>query len=142
MARPFLVSRPALRGTSPGAALSSSAALCVAAYGAVCALNGCDNRDADWILAARDAEWFSGARTGTSDQAACVLCRPDEICNVALLAEDFSLDSLRRVPFPAGYKLLVINSCTRRSLSGAEQIAYTKNRFAYSMGGTAGLTLI
>jgi len=117
----------------PGAALSSSAALCVAAYGAICAMNGRDLSPASWILASRDAEWFSGARTGTSDQAASILCRPDEISNVALLAEDFSLDTLRRVSFPRGLRLLVVNSCTRRSLSGAEQVAYTKNRFAYSM---------
>lgn len=117
----------------PGAALSSSAALCVAAYGAVCAQNGRQPDPAAWILAARDAEWYTGARTGTSDQAASVLCSPGEICNVALLAEDFSLDGLRRVPFPAGYTLLVINSFTRRSLSGAQKTAYTKNRFAYSM---------
>lgn len=117
----------------PGAALSSSAALCVAATGAIAALNGRALTEAEWILAARDAEWFTGARTGTSDQAASVLCRPGEVCNVALLAEDFSLESLRRVPFPSELRLVVINSHTRRSLSGAEQIAYSTNRFAYSM---------
>lgn len=117
----------------PGAALSSSAALCVASYGAICSMNGRDLSPASWILAARDAEWFSGARTGTSDQAASILCRPNEICNVALFAEDFSLDTLQRESFPEGLRLLVINSCTRRSLSGPEQVAYTKNRFAYSM---------
>lgn len=121
----------------PGAALSSSAALCVAFYGAVQAMNGRDLSPASWILAARDAEWFSGARTGTSDQAASILCRPREICSVALLAEDFSLETLRRVPFPDDLRLLVINSCTRRSLSGAEQLAYTRNRFAYSMAMAA-----
>lgn len=117
----------------PGAALSSSAALCVAAYGAICAMNGRELTPEAWILAARDAEWFTGARTGTSDQAASVLCGPGEICNVSLLAEDFSLDGLRRVRFPGGHKLLVINSHTRRSLSGAQKVAYTRNRFAYSM---------
>jgi galactokinase len=118
---------------SPGASLSSSAALCVAAYGAVCAQNGRTLDPAAWILAARDAEWYTGARTGTSDQAASILCRANAICNVTLLAEDFSLDGIRHVPFPSGHTLLVINSHTRRSLSGAQKIAYTKNRFAYSM---------
>ena len=131
---PLMGLRAVVAGNIPqGAALSSSAALCVAAYGAICAQNGLTPSPEDWILAARDAEWHTGARTGTSDQAASVLCRPGEICNVALLAEDFSIAGARCTAFPAGHTLLVINSHTRRSLSGAEKVAYTKNRFAYSM---------
>ena len=133
-AQPLFGLRACVAGNVPtGAALSSSAALCVAAYGAYTAQNGITPSPAEWILAARDAEWFTGARTGTSDQAASVLCRPGEVCNIALLAEDFNLDTLRRVPLPKDARLLVINSCTRRSLSGAEQVAYSRNRFAYSI---------
>jgi len=116
-----------------GAALSSSAALCVAAFAVYSRANALPLTPESWICAARDAEWYTGARTGTSDQAASILARPGEIAHVALLAEDFSLDTLQYVPFPSDYVLIVANSCTRRSLSGAQRLAYTRNRFSYSV---------
>ncbi|MCC6142989.1 MAG: hypothetical protein IT368_04180, partial [Candidatus Hydrogenedentes bacterium] len=116
-----------------GAALSSSAALCTALVQALLGLQGRGWPAERLILAARDAEWYTGSRCGTSDQAAIVLGGCNEVVNVALLAEDFSLAGLRRDPFPEDWALLVVNSYTRRSISGAERLAYTRNRFAYTL---------
>jgi len=117
-----------------GAALSSSSALCLAVYLAASACAGNTPDDARRILATRDAEWFAGARTGTSDPAAMVLGRAGQLVNVSLLAERFSLDTVRRTPFPSDdLAVLVADSRTSRSLSGANLVAYTRNRFAYSV---------
>jgi galactokinase len=84
------------------------------------------------ILAARQSEWHAGARTGVSDQTPMVLARRGAMLNGALLAEDLDLSGIRHVSFPAALRVLVIDSRTQRSLSGGDQVAYTKNRFAYS----------
>ena len=116
-----------------GTALSSSHALCLATLTAMLAHNGKALGADDTILAVRDAEWYTGARSGTSDQAAMVLGRRGELVNVALLAEDFSTASAQRLAFPGELRVLVVNSFTERSLSGAQLVTYTQNRFAYSM---------
>ncbi len=117
-----------------GAALSSSSALCLSVYLAACGLVGHAPSETEQILACRDAEWFAGARTGTSDPAAMVLGRPGQLVNVSLLAEKFSLDTVRRLDFPSEHlAVLIVNSRTTRSLSGAQLVDYISNRFAYSV---------
>ncbi|HNR33591.1 MAG TPA: galactokinase family protein [Candidatus Hydrogenedentes bacterium] len=116
-----------------GASLSSSAALCVAVCSAVLALNGKELAPLELILAARDAEWYTGSRCGLSDQAAIILGGQGELVNLALFAPDLNLASLRRMAFPETLRILVVNSYTERSLSGAALVAYTRNRFAYSL---------
>ncbi len=116
-----------------GAALSSSHVLCTAVLLAALGWNGASFRKDELILAVRDAEWFTGARTGTSDQGAMILGRRGALVNVALLAEDFDISGARYLDLPDSLRVLVINSYTERSLSGAQLAAYTRNRFAYSM---------
>lgn len=116
-----------------GAALSSSHALCLAALQGTLRMHGGDLDPAQLILAVRDAEWYTGARTGVSDQGAMILGRRGMMINAALFAEDLDLTEMRRIPFPDALRVLVINSHTQRSLSGAQLAAYTGNRFAYSM---------
>jgi len=48
----------------------------------------------------------------------------------------FSLADARYIPFPKPLDLLVVNSHTRRVLSGAQRVEYARNRFAYSMALT------
>lgn len=129
---------PGLRGVigsdlPQGAALSSSHALCAATLWAALSWNNISLSPEELILAIRDAEWYTGARTGTSDQAAMVLGKPNTLVNVALLAEDLDSSGARYLSFPDDLALIVINSFTQRSLSGAQLAAYTCNRFAYSM---------
>lgn len=116
-----------------GAALSSSHALCIVTLSALLARNGTTLKTDTLILAVRDAEWYTGARSGTSDQSAEILGERNTLVNVALLAEDFDSSGARRLAFPDELSVLVINSHTQRSLSGADLAAYTRNRFAYSM---------
>ena len=116
-----------------GAALSSSHALCLAVLLGVLHTHGGDMDETQRILAVRDAEWYTGARTGVSDQGAMVLGRRGMLVNAALFAEDLDLSGVRRILFPDTLRVLVINSHTSRNLSGAQLSAYTGNRFAYSM---------
>ncbi len=116
-----------------GAALSSSAALCIALLHAWFGWNGIHLHNDALILAAQDAEWYTGSRCGTCDQAAIVLGRPGAIIHASLYPKDFSTAGARAIALPENIRVLVINSFTRRSISGAEKIAYTLNRFAYSM---------
>lgn len=116
-----------------GAALSSSHALCVVTLLSSLAVNARRLSAEELILAVRDAEWYTGARTGTSDPAAEILGGHNELVNVSMLAEDFSIADARRFTFPEALRILVINSYTQRNLSGAQLSAYTCNRFAYSM---------
>lgn len=116
-----------------GAALSSSAALCVSVLLAMHALNGLPARPEALIRAEQDAEWFAGARVGMSDQGAMILGQRGRLLNAALFAEDFSLNDAGHHDWPEGWEVLVVNSHTRRALSGAQLVDYTRNRFAYSM---------
>jgi galactokinase len=116
-----------------GAALSSSAALCLALTQATLSINGLALERDKLITAARDAEWFTGSRCGLSDQAAIVLGNRGEFANIAIYPPKLETASARRVAFPETLRILVINSHTERSLSGAAQVDYTRNRFAYSL---------
>ena len=71
-----------------------------------------------------------------SDQTAILLGKPEHLLNIAIFAQDFCLDSARYIAFPDALDVLVVNSHTRRTLSGAQQLEYSRNRFAYSMALT------
>jgi galactokinase len=116
-----------------GAALSSSAALCVAFTLALAAENGIELTARETILTARDGEWFAGTRCGTSDQAAMVMGKPGAILNVALHGEAEPISPPRFVELPDHVRVVIIDSMTERALSGRERVTYTRNRFAYSM---------
>lgn len=116
-----------------GASLSSSAALCVAVMQALMGMMHGNMDEAQLVLAARDAEWFAGARTGTSDQTASVVGQRERMVHGALLAEDFTVRGLKFYPTPAEITWIVAHSHTKRELSGTHRAAYNQNRFAYSM---------
>jgi len=116
-----------------GAALSSSAALCVALCCASAALNGVALEQGELIPAARDAEWYTGSRCGLSDQTAMVLGGRNEVVTLAIQPGRLDVTQARRMTFPDDARILVINSYTERSLSGAATVEYTRNRFAYSL---------
>jgi galactokinase len=116
-----------------GAALSSSAAMCLAVIAATLRLNGLALPDDPLILAVRDAEWYTGSRCGLSDPTAMILGRHQEFVNIALYPPRLDTSAARRIPFPDALRILVINSYTERSLSGAARLDFTRNRFAYSL---------
>ncbi|HUW62285.1 MAG TPA: galactokinase family protein [Candidatus Bathyarchaeia archaeon] len=116
-----------------GAALSSSAALCICLVKAILALNRLKLSGAELAETARDAEWYTGSRCGLSDQAAMVLGGVGEMVNLALDPARPDFSGARRLRFPDALAILVINSYTERSLSGPAGVDYTRNRFAYGM---------
>jgi galactokinase len=116
-----------------GAALSSSAALCIALIHAWLGWNRRTLVTDELILAAQDAEWYTGSRCGTCDQTAIVLGRPGQIIHGALFPKAFTTAEMTPVALPEALRVVVVNSHTRRSISGADKAAYTLNRFAYSM---------
>lgn len=116
-----------------GAALSSSTALVLAIIQTVSALNEIAVEPETLIRLGQESEWYAGARTGMSDQAAMVLGGRDSLVNVAIHPDDLDLNAARRVPFPDDLAVLVVDSHTTRSLSGAQLVEYTRNRFAYSL---------
>jgi galactokinase len=116
-----------------GAALSSSAALCVAGVSAFAGVNELALTPEERILFARDAEWYAGSRCGVSDQAAMVLGDRGQVVNVALWADRLDVSGARKVTLPPDADVLVIDSRTSRSLSGNAFVEYTRNRFAYSL---------
>lgn len=119
-----------------GAALSSSAALSIAALLAYAEYGGSPLSLEKMVGAEQDVEWYAGARVGMSDQAAILMGRPGKLLHMALFADDFSLEGARYLSFPDDISLLVINSHTSRNLSGAQRVQYSLNRFAYSMALT------
>ena len=62
-----------------------------------------------------------------------VLGDSGRLVNVALIPGSLDVSGARHVAFPEDLSVLVINSYTERSLSGAQLVEYTRNRFAYSM---------
>lgn len=116
-----------------GAGLSSSHSVCTGLLYALCGLFGVSLSDAEQILCVRDAEWYAGARSGVSDQGAMILCKNGELVNAPLYVSELDLSGVRRTDLSDAVCLLVLNSCTTRSLSGAQLVEYTRNRFAYSM---------
>ncbi len=118
-----------------GAALSSSAALCLAVLLGMLTCSGTVLDNPSLILAARDAEWYAGSRCGLSDQAAMVLGGLGQLICLAIHPNESASGGHRRsVAFPAGLRVLVANSYTQRSLSGTSLVNYTRNRFGYTMG--------
>jgi hypothetical protein len=80
-----------------------------------------------------EAEWFTGARSGLSDQAAMVLGDRNSVVSMAIQPNALVTRRATRQTFPDELDVLVIDSHTERSLSGAQHVEYTRNRFAYSL---------
>lgn len=116
-----------------GASLSSSTALNLAFLMAFAAFNGLSLTTEELITASREVEWYAGARSGISDQTALLLGREGSFVQAALHPDALDLSGCRSIAFPDELALLVINSCTTRSLSGRQRVSYALNRFAYSM---------
>lgn len=116
-----------------GAGLSSSHALSLATFDAVASLLGRKPDALTRIAAARDVEWFAGARTGTSDQGTMVLGQRGMLINAVFDPDALNLERVRAVPFPGELAVLVVDSKTQRNLGGPAALAYNRNRFAYSL---------
>lgn len=115
-----------------GSGLSSSSALCTAAHIAVSTFAGVESSPEETALAVQRAEWRAGARVGLSDQSAMLLARAGHVANIAIHPREPDFKSVRHVVWPGDWTIVVADSATARSLSGAQRVAYARNRFAYS----------
>lgn len=116
-----------------GAALSSSAALLLALLHGILERNKLAAPPAAMIQLGKDAEWYSGSRCGHSDQCAMVAGQENQLVHLALNPLEIDISDVSRIPWPEDLAVLVINSYTRRSLSGEAMVEYTRNRLAYSL---------
>jgi len=106
-------------GVPRGAGLSSSSALTVASAVTLVGLNGLALGGAALAEACGRAEWYVGTRGGIMDQFISILaqrghalfldCRP---------AADGSGYTLKQVPIPAGYAIIVVDSSVRHRNTG------------------------
>jgi galactokinase len=96
-------------------------------------MNGRSLAPANLIRAVQDAEWYTGARSGLADQGAMILGALETLVNVVLHGDEPDLETMTTYAFPEELRVLVAHSHTERSLSGAQAVDYTRNRFAYSI---------
>lgn len=116
-----------------GASLSSSAALVLALLHGTLGRNKLVAAPEAMIQLGKDAEWYTGSRCGHSDQCAMVAGQENQLVHLALNPSRIDISDASRVAWPDSLAVLVINSHTKRSLSGDEMVEYTRNRFAYSL---------
>ena len=105
----------------PGAGLSSSSALVVAAALAFCGANGLEVHRADLAARMAQAEHYVGTQGGGMDQAVCLLARAGHA-----LVIDFYPLRVAAVPFPEGYCVLGAHSTVPAEKTRARRLAYNR----------------
>lgn len=77
-----------------------------------------------------EAEWYVGTRGGSGDHTAILFGRRGELTH-ACFRDVVKLHDLTQTPFPAGYQLLLANSCVRSRKSAEEKLMFNTGIFAY-----------
>ncbi len=116
-----------------GSALSSSHALCLSLLQAIMYINQLNFDTITKLKIVQDAEWFTGARSGLSDQTAELLGKRDTLLGVQLHPETAQILEEKYLPFPNDVSIIIADSRTRRDISSTHAASYNKNRFAYSV---------
>ncbi|MFC1650038.1 galactokinase family protein, partial [Candidatus Latescibacterota bacterium] len=109
-----------LSGRIPLAAgLSSSSAVVVSAAEAMTNINGLSFVHKDFVDLCGEGEWFVGTRGGSGDHAAMKYGEKDNILHMGFC--EVRVEDV--IPFPAGYRLMVLQSHQHaRKSAGAMQI--------------------
>lgn len=119
-----------------GSALSSSHALCIVLLQALMYNNHDNFEITTQLKMIQDAEWFTGARSGLSDQTAELLGKKDTLLGIRLNPETAEILEMNYHPFPDDIAVIITNSRTQRDISSTHAVSYIKNRFAYSVALT------
>lgn len=119
-----------------GSALSSSHALCIVLLRSLMYSHYYDCDITTQLKIVQDAEWFSGARSGLSDQTAELLGKKDTLLGVRLHPKTAEILEMNYHPFPNDASIIIANSRTPRDISSTHASSYIKNRFAYSIALT------
>lgn len=117
-------------GDIPRAAgLGSSSALVMVTAEAVTRINGLKIEAADLIEHCGYAEWYVGTRGGCSDHAAITFGEPNAILHIT----NFPV-TVQDVPFPAGYSLVLANSCVEAKKQTGARNTFNSRVAAYEFG--------
>lgn len=119
-----------------GSALSSSHALCIVLLRSLMYNNHYDYEITTQLKMVQDAEWFTGARSGLSDQTAELLGKKDNLLGIRLHPETAEILEREYHPLPNNISIIIANSRTQRDISSTHASSYIKNRFAYSVALT------
>ncbi|MGC8844917.1 MAG: galactokinase family protein [Candidatus Hydrogenedens sp.] len=119
-----------------GSALSSSHALCIVLLQSLMYNNHYDFDITTQLKMVQDAEWFTGARSGLSDQTAELLGKKNTLLGIRLNPETAEILEKDYYPFPKDVSVIITNSRTQRDISSTHAVSYIKNRFAYSVALT------
>ncbi len=119
-----------------GSALSSSHALCIVLLHSLMYNNHYECKITTQLKMIQDAEWFTGARSGLSDQTAELLGEKDNLLGIRLHPETAEILEKRHHPLPNNTSIIIANSRTQRDISSTHASSYIKNRFAYSVALT------
>ncbi|MCA1900771.1 MAG: hypothetical protein LDL53_00925 [Candidatus Hydrogenedens sp.] len=116
-----------------GSALSSSHALCLTLLNAIMYITRLNFDETTKLKMVQDAEWFTGARSGLSDQTAELLGRRGFILGIRLHPITAEILEKEYLPFPEDVSIVITDSKMRRDISSTHAVSYIKNRFAYSV---------
>lgn len=113
-----------------GSGLSSSSAIVVAAAEACVEVNALPVQPHLLVDLCGEGEWFVGTRGGSGDHAAIKLGRRGEVANMSFFP--FRVKSF--VPFPPGYRILIINSGIQAKKMEGARAEYNNRVLAYVAG--------
>jgi N-acetylgalactosamine kinase len=110
-----------------GSGLSSSSAIVVATAEAFVKVNNLPVQPNLLVDLCGEGEWFVGTRGGAGDHAAIKMGRRGEIVNIGF----FPFEVKGFVPFPDGYRMVMVNSGVKVSKSKTERAKYNSRILAY-----------
>jgi galactokinase len=113
-----------------GGGMSSSSAVVVSTGLALNDLFGLGFTREELVALFSEGEWYVGTRGGSGDHAAMLLVGRGEMANIQF-SPPFHYRQIRKVTFPAGYQMLLVNSGVRSEKSLAEKLLFNRGVFAY-----------
>lgn len=113
-----------------GSGLSSSSAIVVAAAEACVEVNSLPVQPHLLVDLCGEGEWFVGTRGGSGDHAAIKLGRRGEVANMSF----FPFRVKGFVPFPPGYRILIVNSGIQAKKMQGARAEYNSRVLAYVAG--------
>jgi len=121
-----------IAGSVPRAmGLSSSSCIVVVSVEAMLAVNEFDLPEDEYAQRCGVAEWYVGTRGGCGDHAAIKFGRRDCITHART---EPTLDLAGYIPCPAGYRLLIFDSCIVADKTGTAGQQFNEKTATYALG--------
>ncbi|MCX7824008.1 MAG: NTP transferase domain-containing protein [Verrucomicrobiae bacterium] len=113
-----------------GGGMSSSSAVVVSTALAVNDLFGLGFTREELVGLLGEGEWYVGTRGGSGDHAGMLLAGRGEMANIQF-TPPFQYRQIRKVAFPGGCQVLLVNSGVRSEKSLEEKLLFNRGVFAY-----------